>query len=229
MTAPSVSIVIPCLNEEAAIPVVLTKVSEARHRLPNIIEVIVVNDGSTDGSGRLLSARQDVRVIENGRPTGYGAALKKAFAEARGELILFMDMDDTYDIVDLEKIQSLLLERNLQVVFGNRLGEKTGMPVVRWFGNKFYQFCLRLLGLPPLEDPCTGMRLFRRELVSDFCGLPENDLSYSMALTMHILSRRMSYGEIRIVYHERIGVSKLNSLVDGWRFLWAILSNRLSA
>lgn len=226
---PCISIVIPCFNEETAIPVVLDKITQAGQQTGLIAEIIVVNDGSSDGSAKLLQARSDIQVLHSVVSEGYGGALKKGFAQARGEYVLFMDMDDTYQISDMQRMLEHLEQKNLAVVFGNRLAQQSGMPAIRMVGNKFYHYCLRAFSLPPLEDPCTGMRLFRRELIADFCSLPQNDLSYSMALTMHILTAKIKYGEIRITYHERLGESKLNSFLDGWRFLWTILSNRLSA
>jgi glycosyltransferase involved in cell wall biosynthesis len=222
----TISVVIPCHNEENAIEVVLRKIAAIRLNLPQITEVLVVDDGSTDRSSALLAATPDVRVLRNEKAQGYGAALKKGFLAAQGDLILFMDMDDTYDIQDLPKMLWLMNDRNLSVVFGNRLTEQNRMPFIRRFGNNLYHYCLKLFLLPKIADPCTGMRLFRRELREEFCHLSENDLSYSMALTVHILKTKIPFDETRILYHERIGESKLNSFQDGLRFFWSILANR---
>jgi glycosyltransferase involved in cell wall biosynthesis len=166
--------------------------------------------------------------LRSEKAEGYGAALKRGFRHAKGDLILFMDMDDTYDVADLPKMYELLLKNEHAVVFGNRLHGKNGMPLVRRIGNNLFHYCLKLFLLPHIGDPCTGMRLFHKNLKDNFCSLRENDLAYSMALTVHILTSKISYGETHVLYHERIGESKLNSFNDGWRFLWSILLNRLS-
>ncbi|MFN7727559.1 MAG: hypothetical protein ACK5P7_00185, partial [Bdellovibrio sp.] len=77
-----------------------------------------------------------------------------------------------------------------------------------------------------LRDPCTGMRLFRRQLVPSFCQIGPNDFSYSIALSLFILKSKIPYGEVEISYHSRAGISKLSAIVDGWRFFWTILSSR---
>lgn len=226
-TVPSISIVIPCHNEEKAVSVVLGKIEALRASWPLIREVIVVDDGSSDASSALLSARGDITVLRNEKAEGYGAALKRGFRHASGELILFMDMDDTYDIRDLPKMYERMSTKNgVAVVFGNRLSELNGMPWIRRFGNHFYLYCLKAFLLPKVSDPCTGMRLFTAALRDEFCALKENDLSFSIALTVRILKSRLPFEEVRILYHERIGESKLNSFQDGWRFLWSILVNR---
>lgn len=224
----SISIVIPCYNEEAAISVVLGKIAAVKKVMPNIVEVIVVDDGSTDKSSEILTSQREVTVLRSEKSEGYGAALKKGFNFAKGDLILFMDMDDTYDIQDLPKMYQLLQHKKYSIVFGNRLQSRNGMPLIRRIGNNLYHYCLKLFLLPHIGDPCTGMRLFRKSLKTEFCSLPENDLGYSMALTVRILKSKIPFGETGILYHERIGESKLNSLQDGWRFFWIILVNRLS-
>lgn len=226
MSSLSVSIVIPCHNEEAAIDVVLGKIAEVRRRMPQILEVIVVDDGSTDGSSKLLAGHPEVNTLRSEKAGGYGAALKKGFRAARGELILFMDMDDTYDIEDLPALYRELTERNLSVVYGNRLSAMNGMPRVRRIGNTMFQLGLKTVFRHPISDPCSGMRLFRASLRERFCEPAENDLSYSMALSVRILRMGIPVDEIPIRYHERIGESKLNSFSDGWRFLRSLLSNR---
>lgn len=228
-TSVTVSLVIPSYNEIDAIPVVLKKVLDYQKQDPRLSEIIVVDDGSYDGSEKILERWNGIRVLRSKKSGGYGAALKKGFQAAQGDLILFMDMDDTYQISDLSRMIEVLIENNNDVVFGNRLDQSAGMPWVRFVGNKFYHYCLKALSLPRLTDPCTGMRLFRKELVSAFCRLPEDDLSYSMALTIFILSSKISYNEIQISYLERIGDSKLNSVIDGWRFFWVILKSQRSA
>ena len=226
---PSIGIVIPCHNEENAIPAVIARVQALKERRSDIQEILVIEDGSNDNSFQILSQYSDVRVIRNDKPHGYGGALKVGFKNSKSDLIVFLDMDDTYDIFDLEKMLEVRNKENLDVVFGNRLTETNGMPWLRRFGNLFYHHSLKIFGFPHIGDPCTGMRLFSRHLVDDFCRIPENDLSFSIALTLKIVTSGLKYGETRITYNERIGKSKLNPVTDGSRFFWTILSNRFLA
>ena len=100
-TPRSISIVIPCHNEEAAIAPVMEKIAEVRSRVPELREVIVVNDGSTDRSPQILKQYTDIEVLNSKKCLGYGGALKLGFQHASSDLIIFLDMDDTYDIRQL--------------------------------------------------------------------------------------------------------------------------------
>ncbi len=207
----------------------MAKVHELRLQMPQVQEVIVVDDGSNDRSSEMLRQFSDLTVLRSERCEGYGASLKKGFRHAKSDLIVFLDMDDTYDIRQLPEIYHQLETQELDVLFGNRLGQANGMPFVRRVGNNLYYYCLKLFGFPHIGDPCTGMRLFRSHLKEEFCSVGQNDLSYSMALTLQILNGKMKFSEMQIRYEERRGESKLNPLSDGVKFFWAILRHRLSA
>lgn len=225
----SMSVVIPCHNEQDAIPVVLKKIAAVRKVFPAIHEVIVVDDGSTDNSLKILKTFEDITVISSEKCMGYGASLKKGFMYASSDLIAFLDMDDTYDVWQLPILFKHQQENDLDVLFGNRLQQKSGMPFVRAFGNNLYFYLLKALRFPHLADPCTGMRVFKSHLQGSFCAVNEDDLSYSMSLTLHILTSDLKFAEIKIPYHERIGESKLIPLYDGALFFWAILRHRFLA
>ncbi|MNL21185.1 Undecaprenyl-phosphate mannosyltransferase [compost metagenome] len=220
---------IPCHNEEVAIAPVMGKIAEVRSRVPGLREVIVVNDGSTDRSPEILKQYSHIEVLNSEKCLGYGGALKMGFRHASSDLIVFLDMDDTYDIRQLPEMLQQFENQNLDVLFGNRLNDKNGMPWVRRLGNNLYYYCLRVMGFPHIGDPCTGMRLFKSELKDEFCSVSQNDLSYSMALTLRIINGRMKFSEMPIYYYERAGESKLNPLSDGVKFFWAILRHRLLA
>lgn len=223
----SISIVIPCYNEEKAIEPVLQKfVSFQGSTRCSIAEIIIVNDGSTDGTSEIIKKFPFVTAITNNQRNGYGASLKQGFAIAKGDFILFLDMDDTYQFSDLDLMYENLLNKDVEIVFGNRLLRRSGMPTLRFLGNKFYYHCLQILQFPNLMDPCTGMRLFRKKWVSEFCQISENNFSYSISLSLFILQNNISYSEVEINYQQRVGESKLNSWFDGWRFLWTILRSR---
>lgn len=222
----SLSLIIPCHNEEGAIRTVLSKLSEVRAKMPQLKEVIVVNDGSVDGSAEILSEFADVIVLNSEKCEGYGAALKKGFLRSTSEFTAFLDMDDTYDVRQLPAMLEQMKTQRLDVLFGNRLGQRNGMPLIRQLGNNLYHHSLRILGFPHIADPCTGMRVFRTSLRERFCVIPQNDLSYSMALTLEIIKSGLKYAEVQVPYYERVGASKLNPLYDGVRFFWAILQYR---
>lgn len=224
------SIVIPCRNEEEAIPSVMARFNEARPSLHQAgirdIEVIVVDDGSTDASATLLSQHEDVIVISSGAKGGYGGALKTGFARCSGDLIAFYDMDNTYDPFHLVPMIENLDEKRAALVCGDRLSQCENMPLTRKIGNTLFVLTIGFLFRRKIYDSCTGLRVFRREYLNHFVhdSLP-NNLNYSLAMTMYCLSHGIPLIELPIRYEKRIGSSKLKVLVDGPRFFLTILGH----
>jgi glycosyltransferase involved in cell wall biosynthesis len=226
---PLITIVIPCLNEAESIPVIIPDLIRCIKAWSHVkfedFEVIVVDDGSTDNSADLLSHYPDISILQNKHSLGYGGALKKGFGAARGKYITFFDLDRTYDPGDLESMYGLLTSENFNVIFGDRMSQQNNMPATRHLGNFIFASLIRILYRVKMKDVCTGMRIFKRELISEILVLPENGLNFSIALTILILNKRLRWTQFPIRYHERIGRSKLSVVSDGWLFLVTILRN----
>ena len=220
----TISLIIPCYNEEKAIPAVLSQVQQLGERFKcagHTLEVIVVDDRSLDNSLKILSGYKDIKVISNSTNLGYGGSLKKGFSVAGGDFIAFMDMDDTYQIGDLEEM--IAQANHHRVVIGERFTKGQGFDFVRRSGNIIYSKIIQLHKGAKVMDPCSGFRVFHRELVTDFVELSNNDLSYSLEMTLHLIKKNISFVEHAIRYETRVGQSKLNVLTDGLRFLWTII------
>lgn len=227
--------IIPNLNEEKAIFPVLERVFSAEDVIlkngVTKLEVIVVDDGSTDTSLVKLkefSKLHPIVILENRKCLGYGAALKKGFSEAQGELIAFMDMDYTYDPFDLPELVARLTSKSgpypLQMVVGDRLSRIEEMPLTRELGNRLFVAVIRSLFKRRVTDCCSGLRVFRREFVIPFAHLLPNNLNFTLAMTFLFLRFQLPFEEVPIRYHQRIGQSKLSVLIDGPRFLFTIFS-----
>ncbi len=226
-TSPTISIVIPCLNEADSIPVVIPRLI-AQTKNQNA-EIIVVDDGSSDDSVKLLKGYPEVILLQNQTCLGYGGALKKGFQMARGQYLTFLDLDRTYNSADLELMFQEITQKNLAIVFGNRMSKKNEMPRTRFLGNWLYAHLLQLLFAVKIQDACTGFRIFKKELTPKIIALKEDGLNFSIAFTVMVLKSRLPFSQIPIQYDERIGRSKLSIVSDGFLFLRSIFSNYFRA
>ncbi len=223
----TISLVIPCFNEVAAISAVMTRLEKAKERLQCSgwdLETLVIDDGSTDGTPQALQAHLNlVRVITHPQNLGYGQSLKTGFAQAKGELIAMMDMDATYDPIDLLTLLNHYQVENLDVVFGNRLLPTSDFTAWRRFGNRLFGFLFKYCLKLPDTDVCSGLRLFKRKFVPAILELPYRGFNLSIAMSALFLTRSSRCQQIPISYSARLGESKLMSWVEGWTHLYVIL------
>ena len=223
----SCSLVFPCHNEEEAIPGVLAKALKAKEHLEgtgiSLLEIIAVNDGSTDSSQKLLdSYSNQIKVLHLKKQRGYGAALKEGFSKASGNWLGFCDLDSTCEPEELSLLLKTALQGNYSLVWGQRIHKKSSMPSVRVIGNRLFSLALYLLSFQYVSDPCSGFRIFKKDQLGDAVFQFPDDLSFSLALTSYCIREKISFKELAISYHERTGQSKLHSLKDGLIFLKTI-------
>ncbi len=219
----SLSVVIPMWNEKEAVIPVLTRSVAARQGLltaePRLreVEIIMVDDGSTDGTPELAATCHGARVVRcNHR--GYGAALKTGFRTANGDLLGFMDGDYTCDVSSFGNLVSALLDRQVHIVNGNRLHRGSHMPLSRKGANRLAGLMFSFVTGKKVTDSCTGIRVFQRSLLPLVDQLPD-DLSFSPALTARVLfSSELRLAEARVSYADRLGDSKLSFFKDAWKF-----------
>ena len=232
----TLSIILPCYNEQEAVSSVLDsilawknhtlKVQNSKQNtkaLLSEIEIIVVNDGSIDSSSEILKKYlNEVIVVEHSKNLGYGAALKTGFSKAKNDWICFFDFDKTChpeDIIPL--LKKAIREKNHHII-GNRLNSKSKMPFHRKVGNYFFLFlCLGFFRKNKV-DTCSGFRLFRKELIPELKDLP-NGLNFSLAMTLIAFDSPQKLIQENIQYSERLGQSKLKSLTHGFEFTFTIL------
>lgn len=174
MTFPAVSAMFPCYNDAATIGKLVDDVHEALSPLVEAVEVIVVDDGSSDGSGQVLDAlaadRDWLRVVHHERNRGYGGALISGFTAARHEWIFYTDGDAQYDASEaalLVKVaeDTLAAGRSIDIVQGWKIGR--GDPWHRKVIGRVYHHIVKLLFRLPVRDTDCDFRLFRRRLIVD--------------------------------------------------------------
>lgn len=222
------SIVIPAFNEERGISEVVKRTLWVKDNLlfakkVKNIEVIVVNDGSKDRTGEILSKFKEVRQIIHEKNKGYGAALKTGFKESRGNVIIFFDADGTYPPEFIPDLIDTFKESNPDLLIGSRLKiGRNRMPILRYIGNRFYAILLSGLSRVKVSDTASGMRLFRKDVLKKILPLPDG-LNFTPAMSTKAIFNGLKVMEIPMPYEERVGRSKLNVIIDGIKFLWTIL------
>jgi glycosyltransferase involved in cell wall biosynthesis len=223
-----ISLILPCFNEYDSVEIVITEALEFQKKNNQLIEIIVINDGSTDLSGKKLNSYgNSIKVIEFEKNNGYGKALKHGISLATGEFLAFYDFDSTCSIKDLPKLVTNLENHNAKMAVGVRFGHMTHMPFIRRFGNLFFVKFINLLFFQNIKDACSGYRVFHKSLKEEFLKLPDQ-LNYTLSMTLHCIKSKHEIVEVPITYSERRGQSKLSPLKDGVLFLTTILKARFS-
>ena len=230
-SAPTLTVVIPALNEENAIGATITACLEAVDDIKEIggvadVQIIVVSDGSTDRTADIARAFDGVTVIEFETNRGYGAAIKAGFSAGHGDLVGFLDGDGTCDPHYFGPMCRTALTENVSVVLGSRLGPGSKMPVVRRLGNRIYAILLGFLCGRWVTDTASGMRVLQRSALAHLYPLPDG-LHFTPSMSARALLNGLRVSEIPMAYKERIGTSKLSVVADGVRFLRTIIDGVL--
>ena len=220
--APVVSVVIPCLDEAEAIERCVVTARRALEAAGLDGEVIVVDNGSEDGSAELASAAGATVVHEPRR--GYGSAYLSGFAAARGDYIVMADADLTYDFGDIPRFVRSL-EEGGELVMGNRMQDirPGAMPWLhRYVGNPLLTGILNLFFRAGVGDAHCGMRAVRRDVLPRL-DLRTTGMEFASEMVISAAKKGLDVREIPIAYHPRSGQSKLSSFRDGWRHLRFLL------
>ncbi|MBI1923313.1 glycosyltransferase [Candidatus Poribacteria bacterium] len=223
-----VSVIMPCLNEEATIGVCIQKVWRAfkTHHING--EVIVADNGSTDASVAIAQSLGARAVHQPCR--GYGAAYQAGIAAARGKSIIIGDSDDTYDFSEIDRFLQPL-GKGYHFVIGSRFrGEirPGAMPWLhRYIGNPLLTGMLNLLFKAGVSDAHCGMRAFTREAYEKMT-LKTTGMEFASEMVVKAAKVGLRIAEVPITYYPRKGESKLHPFRDAWRHLRFLLLFRLS-
>jgi hypothetical protein len=217
LAEPEVSIVIPCLNEEASIARVVEQARDGLAAAGLSGEVLVIDNASDDRSAELARAAGATVVFEPRR--GYGSAYLAGLAAARGRYVLMADADGTYPL-DLIGAFVEKLRAGADMVIGNRFGgtiHAGAMPWAnRYIGNPILTGMLNLLFGSNVADAHCGLRALRRDVVPDL-KLSATGMEFASEMVIKAGKQRLRIDQIPIDYRPRIGESKLSRGRDAWR------------
>jgi len=214
--ADQLSVVIPAYNEEGGIGRTLEGLREA---LPTC-EVIVVDDGSTDGTAEQAQTVPGVRLFKHRINRGYGGALKTGMKAATRPYVAWFDADNEHRVEDLERMVSRIDSEGLVAVIGRRA--KPGPSVVRNYGKFAIRMLARTLGVDIGKDLNCGLRVFQRSVILRYLALLPDSFSASMTSTMILIEEGYPFDFEDIQLSERIGTSKVQ-LEDGFFTLALVL------
>jgi glycosyltransferase involved in cell wall biosynthesis len=223
------SVIVPVFNERNTLVEILRRMRAVE--LPDGIEseIIVVDDGSNDGTRDVLRQLGDstVRVVMHDVNRGKGAAVRTGFKHATGEFILVQDADLEYDPEDWPKLLAPVLRGRARVVYGSRFtGERRNMLLLHWIGNRFLSLTTNVLYNTTLSDMETCYKLLERSLIEDL-NLQSNKFDIEPEITAKVLKRGVRIYEVPISYSGReFDEGKKITWRDGFSALWTLVKYR---
>ena len=212
---PDVTIIIPAHNEEEGIVDVINGVKG----LNTGYEMIVVDDGSTDNTYKLV-AETGVKVIRHPYNKGYGAALKTGIRNANADVVLFMDADGQHQPSDIKKLIQYVGEYDM--VVGART-KKSKISLLRRPGKKVLGITANYLSGMKIPDLNSGFRAIKKNVAMEFMHILPNTFSLSTTITLALITSGYNVKYVPIEAPERVGTSKIKPFRDGFRFLLMIV------
>ncbi len=204
------TVIIPAFNEESGLENVLDKLE---NHLDGSFDILVVDDGSSDGTAAIVERKQNVRLVQHTHNCGYGAAIKTGVSLVETEWVAFFDADGQHSPKDL--IRLLGADESADMIVGAR---------DHWFSDNWRRtpgkFILKLLAIfltgTRIPDLNSGLRVVNRRVLLRYLHLLPNGFSASTTMTMAFLARNYSVRYLPIKSNKRIGKSSVNQLRDGY-------------
>ena len=208
------TICVPVYNEAKAITGVL---QDVRARFSEA-QIIVVDDGSTDGTQELLKSVAGIRVIQHERNRGYGAAIKSALRQASGDYFAWFDGDGQHRVEDLEKVITTLVENDFDACIGMRGGD-SDFVWNRIAGKWLLRFAAEWIAGQSIPDLNSGLRCFRSSVLKRYVHLLPDGFSASTTSTMLMIKRQYRLKWVPITTRKRTGQSSVRIIRDGFQGL----------
>jgi glycosyltransferase involved in cell wall biosynthesis len=221
------SLVIPVFNEINGIDSSLAAIEKLIELIDFPIEVLVVNDGSSDGTEKVLNTLEknttDIKVIHHPYNRGYGAALKTGIKNAKYNYIAITDADETYPNERIPEFYKMIIEKDFDMLVGARVGKNVKIPLIRrpakWMINKLANY-LSDVKIPDLNS---GLRIMKRSVLEKFVHILPEGFSFTTTITLSMLTNGYRVHYEKIDYFHRAGSSKIRPIYDTLNFIQLII------
>jgi polyisoprenyl-phosphate glycosyltransferase len=220
------SVVIPALDEELAIGKVVAEIRDALDAASIPHEIIVVDDGSSDATGRLARAA-GATVLRHPAPGGYGRALKDGIFAAHHDIVAIIDADGTYPAASLPLLHALVAEHGFDMAVGARTGSHYRGTFFKMPARRVFLWLSEYATGVRIPDINSGLRVFRRELALRYIHTISNGFSFTTTITLAALLNGFFVTYLPIDYLPRIGRSHVRHYRDSLRGLQIIVENIL--
>jgi glycosyltransferase involved in cell wall biosynthesis len=222
------SVIVPVFNERNTVVEIVRRMRAVE--LPVDREIVLVDDGSDDGTRAVLSQLGDstVRVVLHADNRGKGAAIRTGLANVTGDLVVIQDADLEYDPEDWPKLLAPMMKGRAQVVYGSRFtGERRNMLFLHWLGNRFLSLVTNVLYNTTLSDMETCYKLFDRSVL-DGVNLRADGFEFEPEITAKVLRQKIRIYEVPISYAGREPEEgKKITWRDGFVALWTLVKYRV--
>lgn len=221
-----ISIIIPAYNEAAGIAEFLKKlIIEVKKHKAYSVEIIVVNDGSTDSTRDEALSFEEVTVLTHKHNKGYGASLKTGIRASGSETIVIIDADNSYDVEDIFKLLPHFKSNDMVVGIRSSLDQKGEF--MKRMARRFFCTLSNFLTGAKIPDLNSGIRVMDKSIVNKYMYLLPDGFSFTTTITLAMLTDQHYVHYEPAKFHPRTGSSKISPVMDFSRFIYLILTTIL--
>ncbi|CAN5247038.1 N/A [soil metagenome] len=216
-----ISIVLPCYNEEKAVAKVVGQVRHVMTGTGRPFEILVIDDASTDRTAEIVARMPDVRIITHAINQGSGASRRTGTINARGEIIVMLDADGTYEARTIPKMLDLFPEYDQ--VNGARTSEKGTLKFIRMPTKWILRQLAIYISGHHIPDLNTGLKAYKRDVMLKYLWVLPDGFSCVTSMTLAFLTNGHPVKYVSTPYYKRIGKSKFHPVHDTAKYLTTIL------
>lgn len=216
------SIIVPAYMEEDAIGPTIATLKELKSQFCIPVEIIVVDDGSSDRTGEIAASDKDITTIRKSQNQGYGAAIKSGMRKAKYDLIAITDSDGSYPNERLVDMLQTFMDEGADMLVGSRTGDNVTYSKIRTIPKVFMRGYMEWITRQEIPDMNSGLRIFRKDLALHYVPLLPDGFSLTTTITLSLMCNGFTVRYVPIDYFKRIGKSHIQPIRDTLRFFQLI-------